>query len=229
MIKEYIKNKAKNHFSISGIQIIIRDPVSNEINLPRIVKKLSTSIPHHLLINIKKIIFGQFEEMLNRELTAMYKDSTIFVDNRISDENDLIDDLIHEVSHSVEELYNEIIYSDGKVEEEFVSKRKKLYTSLENKGFKILLSDFLNIQYNVVFDNFLYKEVGYSTLSVISSNIFYSPYAATSLREYYANGFESFYMREDIPRLKKISPQLYKKLLDLLNYKDGHWKKKEKE
>jgi len=65
------------------------------------------------------------------------------------------------------------------------------------------------------FDMFLYKEVGYPLLSSVVASLFYSPYAATSLREYFANGFESFFMNKDIGRLKNISPTLYKKISKL--------------
>ena len=58
-------------------------------------------------------------------------------------------------------------------------------------------------------------EVGYPVLSAMTVNLFYSPYGSTSIREYFANGFEAFYMQEDINRLKKISPELYKKIIEI--------------
>ena len=57
-------------------------------------------------------------------------------------------------------------------------------------------------------------------MSSIASNLFYSPYAATSLREYFANGFEAFFMKEDVARLKNVSPALYKKMLYLMELKN---------
>ena len=61
-------------------------------------------------------------------------------------------------------------------------------------------------------DNVLYFAIGYAALTPISMNLFYSPYAITSLREYFANGFEAFYFHKDHDKLLRISPALYTKL-----------------
>ena len=74
----------------------------------------------------------------------------------------------------------------------------------------------MNLEYNQAFDEFLYKDVGYPVLSMLTYNIFHSPYAATSLNEYFADGFEAFYMNDEISRLKNESPKLYNKIVGLL-------------
>ena len=61
----------------------------------------------------------------------------------------------------------------------------------------------------------LYQEIGYPILSILTASIFHSPYAATSLSEYFADAFEAFYMREELDRLKGISPKLYEKIVKL--------------
>ena len=45
-------------------------------------------------------------------------------------------------------------------------------------------------------------------------NLFCSPYGATSIREYFANGFE-FYFVKNRKLVKTVSPQLYKKLIEV--------------
>ena len=73
-------------------------------------------------------------------------------------------------------------------------------------------------EYNEEFDMFLYKKVGYDKLEIILSGIFISPYAATSLREYFATGFAEFFTNPDLNSfLQKVSPELYKKLILLQN------------
>ena len=74
----------------------------------------------------------------------------------------------------------------------------------------------MNPEYNQEFDLFLYEKVGYDKLSNIAQGIFINPYAATSLREYFATGFTEFYVHPDEHGfLKRVSPQLYKKLVSL--------------
>jgi len=214
---EYIKQKQlqTKSFRVAGIEIFIKDQVKENVSVRRVVEKLSSLIPQPLLLNIKTIHVGQFSELESRHLQAMYKDSTIFTTNEQDSDDDLLDDLIHETAHSVEELYAGDIYGDDKLKKEFLQKRKQMWISLKNKGFETELEEFLNVQYVEDFDMFLYKEVGYPLLSSVAASLFYSPYAATSLREYFANGFEAFFMNKDINRLKNISPILYKKISKL--------------
>ena len=65
-------------------------------------------------------------------------------------------------------------------------------------------------------DDYLYQVVGYDRLNFIVSSygLFASPYAATSLQEYFANGFEHFFL-DDRKNLKECCPELYKKIEEL--------------
>ena len=214
---EYIKKKQQQSkvFKISGIEVIIKNKTKEQVSVRDTVEQLVSMIPNHLLQNINTIQIGQFSELQNRQIQAMYKNSTIFVTNKQDSNEDLLDDLIHEVAHSVEEIKSNFIYGDAQIKQEFLQKRKQMWTTLKNKGFEIDLQQFLNTKYVEDFDMFLYKEVGYPLLSSIVASLFYSPYAATSIREYFANGFEAFFMNRDIGRLKNISPILYKKISKL--------------
>ena len=159
---------------------------------------------------------GEFDFLKDREVQAMYQNSSIFITNEQDDEEDLLDDIVHEISHSLEEVRSDLLYSDGRMEKEFIEKRKKLYSLLSTEGVECELSWFLNPEYDEAFDMFLYKVVGYPLLSMIGSSVFYSPYGVTSLREYYANGFEAFYCYGEVSFIEKYCPVLYSKLLALL-------------
>jgi hypothetical protein len=215
-IKNYIKNKKVKHFTIKNTEIFIKDEVPENISVKNVVMSLSKRIPGHLMRNIDSIYVGQFKFLKDREMQAAYENSSIFVTNEQDSESDMVDDMIHEVAHSVEELYMDFLYSDKKLEDEFISKRKIMWTKLKDRGYSMSLEKFLNPEYDSEFDEFLYSDVGYPILSVLTSNIFHSPYAATSLSEYFADGFEAFYMSDEISRLKNESPKLYYKIIGLL-------------
>ena len=83
-------------------------------------------------------------------------------------------------------------------------------------GIKIPKSLFMNVEYDQEFDDMLYKEIGYPKLSQLLMGVFISPYAATSLREYFATGFTEFYTHSEHKFLQKLAPELYKKII-LLN------------
>ena len=60
-------------------------------------------------------------------------------------------------------------------------------------------------------DNFLFNELGYDNIIGLSTGLFSSPYSITSIREYFANGFQE-YINGDRNYLKEISPNLYNKI-----------------
>ena len=173
-------------------------------------------IPLYFFRGLDAIYIGEFDFLKERDMQAIYMDSVIYLDNAHESEDDIIDDVIHELAHHIEENNRMYIYGDKKIENEFLQKRKKLWFYLEGEGFREPgLQDYLKVEYDVSFDKFLYQEVGYPTLSALTVNLFYSPYGATSLREYYANGFEAFFYHDDSHRLKNISPALYGRVVEL--------------
>ena len=46
--------------------------------------------------------------------------------------------------------------------------------------------------------------------------LFVSPYGATSIQEYFANGFEKYYL-DNPRRVRDISPILYRKIEEIIN------------
>ena len=224
-IKKYIQNKRVNHFSVENIEVFVKDEITNNLNAKAIISNIAQLIPRHLLSNIDSIYVGSFDFLTDRQVNAAYENSSIFVTNEQDTEEDMTDDIIHEIAHSVEEMYEREIYSDNKVESEFLQKRKSAWFALKDQGLEAELQYFLNPDYSPEFDSYLYQEVGYPNLAILTSNMFYSPYAITSLREYFANGFEAFFMKEDIDRLKNISPVLFGKIVSLLSSEDNlNWK-----
>lgn len=215
--KNYIiqKQKVNNHFTKSGIEVFVKDSLNDNTSISSAIDLLFEKVPDILLQNIRKIYVGQYKELNDRSIQAMYKDASIFVTNKQNSTEDLLDDLIHEVAHSVEEVYGNFIYEDQQVEKEFLNKRKDLWLKLKNRGFVCDLELFLNTKYTTEFDMFLYKKVGYDIMRTTTADLFHSPYAATSLREYFANGFEAFFLKEDLSRLKFSSPKLFMKISKL--------------
>ena len=87
---------------------------------------------------------------------------------------------------------------------------------MEANGYPVFESDFLDPEYSKKFDEFLYEDVGYPELAALTMGLFISPYAVTSLREYFATGFEEYIMG-DITSFRKISPHLFAKLSEMNN------------
>ena len=124
---------------------------------------------------------------------------------------------LHELSHSLEGPLGHFIYADHRIISEFIEKRKTLKRILESHGYNAEHLDFQEIEYNKEFDEFLYKDLGYATLQNLAMGLFHTPYAITSLREYWASGFEDYFLG-DRASVKELSPRLFNKIEGVISY-----------
>jgi len=207
----------QDFYTSTGIHVYIKDPLNNDgIDIEKIVALAEEKIPEHLLSEVEMIIVGWFDEFEERDINAFYGEGCLYISNIQDDEEDIFDDIIHEIAHSLEEPYGYEIYGDKRLEKEFLSKRMYLKDILWAYDFKAPTAFYMNSEYDQEFDQFLLNKVGYDKLSQLVQGLFISPYAATSLREYFAVGFTEFYLHPDTHNfLKKISPALYQKLIKL--------------
>jgi len=204
--------KNSDFYTAGGLHVYFKDEIANDVDFELVVSKVESKLPLHLLSEVEMIIVGSFDEFVERSVNAFYDSGTIYMTNLQDDIEDAFDDIVHEISHSLEEAHGYFIYADGKIKKEFLEKRQFLHDLLWKLGFKAPESFFNDVEFNTEFDDFLYKKVGYSKLSPIVQGLFISAYAATSLREYFATMFTEYYLDSNHSYLKKISPELYKKI-----------------
>ena len=190
----------------------------NDVDLKNVFRTIESLLPSYYVNNIDALYVGQFEEFIEKETNAAYMNGALYISSNQDDESDMIDDIVHEISHAVEELAWQELYSDNKIEVEFLGKRKRLESLLRSENYNVDQHNFLNSQYSEDFDMFLYKDVGYEKLTFLTMGLFISPYAATSLREYFARGFEEYYLG-DRKYLTNVSPAVYNKVEYLDNIK----------
>tara|TARA_Y100001973_G_C5146926_1_gene305904 strand:- start:539 stop:1204 length:666 start_codon:yes stop_codon:yes gene_type:complete len=210
--------RLKDMYNLSGVDVYIKDRLPKEIDPEFVFNYISARIPFHLAKNVDIIYVGQFPEMKEREINAYYEDGAIYVTNQQDEEMDMIDDIIHELAHSVEKNNEELIYGTGALQSEFKAKRKNLAGRLAH--ISALPDDFLsNIEYSKEIDDFLYRIIGYDILNQLTVNIFVSGYAATSVSEYFARGFEEYFIG-DKASLQKLSPVLYQIIDKLVHLED---------
>lgn len=195
---------------MSGVSVFIKDALPGEVDAEFVFNYVSSRVPLFLTSNIDMIYVGQFPEFEERQINAFFENDAIYVTNQQDDEMDMIEDIIHEISHAVEHYNQEFIYGDGSLQREFIAKRKRL-SSLLSQKFEVP-SDFdVNFEYDRGIDDFLFRDVGYDVLNQVCVNIFPSGYAATSVSEYWAKGFEELFIG-DKQNFKDLCPVLYKKM-----------------
>ena len=217
--ENYKKNRSEKHI-FGDVMVYIKDPLPDSVDLDRVIEKIERTIPRKFLFNVDVVYIGDFSSFHKdgRDFNARYESGALYVSNIQIDEKDMIDDIVHEIAHAVEEMAGEEIYGDSKVEIEFLGKRKRLENILKNENYDVSQQNFLNVQYSQEFDMLLYRDIGYEKLTFLSMGLFISPYAATSLREYFARGFEEYYLG-DRKYLTNTSPVLYNKIEYLDNIK----------
>ena len=225
-ITEYIQQslldaeKSRKEYQLfDDIFVYVKDQLPDHINLKNVLMSVERIIPYHLSKEVDGIYVGQFKDWGEREVNSMFKDASIFVTNQQDDDEDMIDDIVHEFAHSIEGPMGDVIYIDGKLQQEFTGKRKRLYFLIKAEGYDVSSEKFMNSEYEEKFDDFLYKKVGYEALSYIPMGLFITPYAATSLREYFATGYVE-YLMGDRRYLLSMSPTLYKKIEQLIGETD---------
>jgi len=225
-IERYIRSSSKKakieKYLFNKILIYTKDPLPEHIDLDSLIHKIEEYIPKHLFYAIDVIIVGEHEDFKKRKINALYKDGAIYVTNEQDNLRDILDDIIHELAHSNEETYRNLIYGDELLELEFIGKRKRLYHLLKDRIKGLNMKPFLNPQYSLNFDQFLLEKVGYKLLRSLTIGLFLNPYAITSLREYFATGFEEYFIGNK-NNLKTLSPVLFMKLDELQNYEKGEY------
>ena len=181
----------------SEIPVWTEDPLSDTVNLKQVLEKVESLIPSAFLKYVQAVRIGMFDEMIERSVNALYKDGVLYITNIQDNNQDIIN--------------SDIIYDDGEIQQEFIGKRKRLYNLLKSEGFDVIIEQFLKPEYDEDFDMFLFQDIGYPVLSTIADGLFLSPYSITSINEYFAIGFESFYIDKS-PYLKRMCPQLSNKI-----------------
>ena len=196
-MNNYIFEKVSNttkHFKFGGIEVSQTDQLPEDFNLQSILKTIEKNLPPLYFKGLKKIDIVQDPDFDKRGVNALYRDGVFIISPKQKNVNDLIDDIVHEFAHHVETLFPENIYSDQRLINEFLKKRQELKFELQSEGYWLDQYDFDNLKYDEQFDNFLYKRVGGNMLRMVTTGSFIRPYASVSLREYFATGFEAYYL-----------------------------------
>lgn len=215
----YVKNKKLLEYNFSSFQVFIKDELPKDVDVKKVFEKTFSSLPEHFLNLIDVAYIGDFSFFKEKNLNAMFVDGALYITNQQDNNSDMLDDVIHEISHAVEKKYSQEIYEDQKIKNEYFNKLKKLKNYLSFEGYDIRGIDFFNEEYSKDFDDLLFRTIGYEKLAGYIKNLFLSPYSVTSLREYFARGFEEYYIGNRLD-LKDISPYVYSKITLLSNIND---------
>jgi hypothetical protein len=207
-------NSKRREYSLYGrIMVLVKDPLPEDIHLADALRSIEERVPERMFHNVDIVYIGEFPELEERDVASAYLDGAIYTTNTHHTSDDFIKNIIHEMAHSIEQYSKAELYYDGKIENEFLGKRKRLASQLSQNdlavGFDI--SKLMNPEYDKEVDEFLWFSVGYPTLVTLTMGLFATPYSAACLREYFAEGVEQYFIgaKEDVAQ---ISPALYNKI-----------------
>jgi len=206
----------QKEYHLFGKLVYVQEPFVGDVNIQSVIEEIESSIPSYLFEEIDTVIVGTFDFLDERDLEAIYKDGAIYISSRIINNRDLLENILHETAHSLESSIGYFIYGDSELSSEFLGKRIRLKSILAASGIETQYN-FSDTEYNPDFDMFLYEEIGYPTLRALTDGLFHTPYAITSLREYWASGFEDYFLG-DRELLKRISPRLFSKIEGVITH-----------
>ena len=204
----------RDHFKLHSIDIIIKDALPENINPDFVFKYVAKHIPSYLFNGVDIVYIGQFDFLKEKQVNALYEDGAIYITNQQDSNQDLVDDIIHEIAHSVEEVFVEMIYKDRHMRKEFLGKRERLFWILQSNDYKPFQKIRNTYEYDKEIDMYFFEDVGYETMWHIIPGLFPTPYSTTSLREYFAVGFEEYFIG-DKKALKEKCPILFSKIQEL--------------
>jgi hypothetical protein len=198
-------------YRIGDTVILIKNKFTGDFQFDSVIETVKR-LPHSILNVADSICIGDFPFLKKRQIEAVYNDRMIYITNSQDSVQQFMKNLIHELAHGCEESYYHDIYGDHSIKDEFIVKRIKMYEIMTAYGYDEFKKErYLNPEYEESFDEYLYKTVGYDKLGSLVRGIFLSPYAATSLREYFANGFEKYFLEGD-EEIGRVCPSLESKL-----------------
>jgi len=228
-MKEYITHsfnkslKERKEYYLYDIPVFILNHLPEHIDIKNVLEEIKILIPYELFSGLEGVYIGEFPELKDRKIQAMLKDSVIYLSNfkehpEVTEEI-IIKDIVHELAHLIEDKFYYEIYGDDIIEKEYIGKKKRLIDLLRANdiSFPGMGKLFFSEEYVDELDEFLFDNLGYDNLITLTVGLFLSPYSVTSLREYFANGFEELYLGDE-NYLKDICPVLYKKIISFLTY-----------
>jgi len=205
--------REKREFMLfNRIPVMVQDRPNYD--LEKMTSSLKKKVPASLLSDLDYVIVANSKYLKDKELDSAFLDGVIYMSPDIEDTNEAILTIVHEIAHSVEENFPQV-YEDQTIETEFIGKRVKLAQILKSQNIDIAGQDFVSAEYEEKFDDFLYLQIGYPLLRNLTSGLFMSPYAITSVREYFADAFEEYFLRDPMA-VKLIAPAVYYKIEELL-------------
>jgi hypothetical protein len=87
MLKDYLHNKQKqlleqqtDFYTSTGLHVFFKDPLNN-VDVEKVISKVESNIPPHLMSEIEMIIVGWFDEFEERSLNAFYDGGTLYISN----------------------------------------------------------------------------------------------------------------------------------------------------
>jgi len=200
-------------YYIHNVPVFVTATPEESVDIPTFCVEAEEFMSPTLLNNVDVVYIGKFKELQDRN--AAFMNGGIYMTATEPTVFDMIENFVHEVAHSLENQFAWQIYDDSLIQE-FKGKRERLYHILTAEGYHINPVLYSYTEYNKKFDEFLANEVGYPTLLSITMGLFVSPYGATSIQEYFANGFEKYFL-DNPQKVRDISPVLYRKIEEIVN------------
>ena len=73
-LKQFIVDKklSETHFIHNGIEIMVKDPLPDTINIKKVISHITSIVPKKLIKGVKGINVGAYSELQRRKIQAVF-------------------------------------------------------------------------------------------------------------------------------------------------------------
>ncbi len=211
-LKDFITERLRGTPQVLRLKGIPVEAKGTKADVAQVIRDLEDRVPDHFLTHLQIISIDRFPDLEKDQLLSDYNNNEIRILSTLRAE-EMFSAMLHEIAHHVETLYNQDIYGDGSIISEFLGKRDNLYRRIAGKFAAVDQKMFRTIEFDDRLQDLFYETIGLDAMTNFVLGLFPSPYAAVSVKEYWAIGFENFITDQySNDFTKRISPNLYKKL-----------------
>ena len=80
-LEESVKRskKLKDHYMLGDVNIYIKDRLPEHVDVDFVIRYVAKRLPNHVLSNIDIIYIGHFQDLVDRDVNALWQNGAIYI------------------------------------------------------------------------------------------------------------------------------------------------------
>ena len=80
-LEESVKKskKLKDHYMLGDVNIYVKDQLPENVDIDFVIRYVAKRLPNHVLTNIDIIYVGHFQDLVDRDINALWQNGAIYI------------------------------------------------------------------------------------------------------------------------------------------------------